>query len=273
MTTMPTFYLGTHMAGWLAADGLPADLCLFVSHRRLAGRKALPRARTHWALDSGGFSELSLYGEWRTTPREYVTAVRRYDDEIGELGWATPMDWMCEPVMLAKTGLTVVEHQRRTVDNFVQLSELWGDDATNPFMPVLQGWERDDYLRCWDLYDTAGIDVRNYPVVGVGSVCRRQATEGIGDIMRALRDLDDELPIHGFGVKQQGLQRYGHLLGSADSMAWSYDARRAEPLDGCASHINCANCLTYALQWRRRLLADLAARPAVEQLNLLVGLQ
>lgn len=261
---MECFYLGTHMSKWLEADDLPTDLCLFVSHRRLAGRKTLPKARVHWALDSGGFSELSLYGEWRTTPQEYVTAVRRYDDEIGELGWAAPQDWMCEPFMLAKTGLTIAEHQRRTVANFVQLQDLWGDESESPFMPVLQGWDRDDYLRCWDLYDAAGIDVRNYPVVGVGSVCRRQATDEIGEIMQALRQLDEGLPIHGFGVKKQGLERYGVHLNSADSMAWSYDGRRSAPLSGCEGHINCANCLAYALQWRQGVL-DLIGAPARER--------
>ena len=58
--------------GWLAHVGVP----LFVSHRRLARRKTLPRARSGWALDSGGFSELSLYGGWRTTAEDYVAAKR-----------------------------------------------------------------------------------------------------------------------------------------------------------------------------------------------------
>jgi hypothetical protein len=34
-------YLGTHMDGWLAHVGVP----LFVSHRRLARRQTLPKAR------------------------------------------------------------------------------------------------------------------------------------------------------------------------------------------------------------------------------------
>ncbi len=42
------------------------------------------------------------------------------------------------------------------------------------------------------------------------------------------------------------------MLESADSMAWSYDARRAPALAGC-THRNCANCLEYALRWRRRV--------------------
>src|SRR5690242_4741899 len=96
------FYLGTHMPSWLTKTDVP----LFVSHRRLLGelrpgrgaRKTLPRARGPWALDSGGFTELQMFGEWRTTPAEYIAAVRRYRDEIGGLVWAAPMDWMCEPV-------------------------------------------------------------------------------------------------------------------------------------------------------------------------------
>lgn len=32
---------------------------------------------------------------------------------------------------------------------------------------------------------------------------------------------------------------------SADSLAWSFDARRSAPLPDCA-HANCATCLRYA---------------------------
>jgi hypothetical protein len=265
-----TFYPGTHETSWLEHDDVPFDACLFISHRRLAQRKALPKARVHWALDSGGFSELQLFGEWRTTPHQYVAAVRRYDQEIGNLGWAAPQDWMCEPIVInggtaggvnfAGTHLSVEEHQRRTVDNFVQLSDLWGDDSTNPFMPVLQGFQRDDYLRCWDRYDAAGINLSDYAIVGLGSVCRRQAEDEIGDIIDALLALDADLPVHGFGVKLRGLEKYGHLLNTADSLAWSFDARRLQaPLQECAddprvNHKNCANCIRFALRWRQSVI-------------------
>lgn len=251
------FYLGTHLDGWLNHVGVP----LFVSHRRLARRKTLPTALTGWALDSGGFSELSLYGGWRTTPEEYVAAVKRYDREIGQLEWAAPQDMMAEPEMLARTGLTVLEHQRRTVANFVRLEQLWrdSDDQWNPespFMPVLQGGQDgpQSYLRCWDMYGEAGVDLGNYPVVGVGSVCRRQHTGEIRDILEAVRDRDPGVPLHGFGVKSLGLRLYGDLLASADSLGWSYNARRNPPLPGC-NHASCSNCLKWALRWRRNILA------------------
>ncbi|GGM53621.1 hypothetical protein ACFFX1_54795 [Dactylosporangium sucinum] len=271
---MGHFYLGTHQPHWLALpprDRHGQPVPLFVSHRRLAGRTTLPRARTNWALDSGGFSELSLYGRWQTTPDEYLAAVRRYDTEIGMLSWAAPQDWMCEPIMLAKTGLTVAEHQRRTVANFKLLRDLWWDsedadlqtlwdrpDAAHtrdpefcPFMPVLQGWSLDDYLRCVDLYEAAGVHLWDHPVVGVGSVCRRQATGEIEAIFDALSGLD--LLLHGFGVKTSGLARYGHHLATADSMAWSFDGRRTPTRCGSTTHINEANCLTFALDWYKRL--------------------
>ncbi|WP_308160191.1 deazapurine DNA modification protein DpdA family protein [Mycolicibacterium goodii] len=250
------FYLGTHLEGWLNHVGVP----LFVSHRRLARRKTLPKALTGWALDSGGFSELSLYGGWRTTPEEYVTAVKRYDREIGQLEWAAPMDMMCEESMLARTGLTVPDHQRQTVANFVRLEQLWrgSDDQwhpESPFMPVLQGGQTpDSYLQCWDMYGEAGVDLSNYPVIGVGSVCRRQHTGEIRDILEAVRDRDPEVPLHGFGVKTRGLRIYGDLLASADSLGWSYNARRNPPLPGCG-HASCSNCLKWALRWRRDILA------------------
>jgi hypothetical protein len=51
--------------------------------------------------------------------------------------------------------------------------------------------------------------------------------------------------LQGFGVKTGGLARYADCLTSADSLAWSFEARRAAPMPGC-SHANCANSLRYA---------------------------
>lgn len=245
------FYLGVDRANWLWHDAF-LEVPLFLSHITLRRRRTpFPRATTSWALDSGGFSELDRHGGWVTSPEEYVTAVRRYRDEIGSLEWASPQDWMCEPWMVAKTGLSVEEHQRRTVDNFVRLKAL---DPSLPFIPVLQGWALEDYLRCLAMYDDAGVDLRAVPTVGVGSVCRRQSTDEIGEVMGALRA--EGLRLHGFGVKSAGLRRYRDLLSSADSMAWSYRARRAGKSPTCATTSrNCAHCPHFALEWRERALA------------------
>jgi len=86
------------------------DVPLFISRRRLERRKKLPVARGKWALDSGGFSELSLFVEWTITVRQYVEDVRRCLECIGNLQWAACCDYMVEPHILKKTGLTVERH-------------------------------------------------------------------------------------------------------------------------------------------------------------------
>lgn len=236
------FYLGTHRPHWLGLLDVP----LFVSHRQLAKLKKLPRARTGWALDSGGFTEIDKFGRWVTGVEEYVAAVQRYEREIGNLLWASPMDWMCEEKQLEKTGMTVEDHQRLTVANYLELR------GRGPFIPVLQGWSVDDYLRCVAMYADAGVDLQQEPLVGLGSVCKRQDEAEIGRIVMALRGLR----IHGFGVKKQGLERYGHLLCSSDSMSWSLGGRFSRRTPGCThtrrdgSPSSCGNCIRFALLWR-----------------------
>lgn len=241
------FYLGTHEPSWLARVRFP----LFISHRRLRQRQKLPRARCTWALDSGAFSELSRHGRWITTPEEYVSAVQRYQTEIRNLAWAAPQDWMCEPSIIELTGLSVKEHQQRTVENYLRLKQL----APNlPFIPVLQGWTIQDYKYCYSLYSQAGVDLTEQPLVGLGSICRRQATVEIDTIVTALHS--GGLRLHGFGVKTGGLRRFSHHLASADSMAWSFrgryirNCRHRDP--GKRAPLSEANCLHFARAWRRR---------------------
>src|SRR5262245_57598707 len=114
---MQDFYLGTHKPQWLKRTSVP----LFVSRVTLSERKAWPRALGPWALDSGGFTELERNHGWEMSPEEYVRFVRRCRDEIGNMVWAAPQDWMCEPHMLQNTGRTVAEHIRLTVENLLVL--------------------------------------------------------------------------------------------------------------------------------------------------------
>lgn len=264
------FYVGAP-PHWLRTA--PLDVSLFVSHRPLSRRVTLPKAPhgRHYAVDSGGFTELKDFGRWRQSPADYIEALLRYDEEIGDLAWAAPQDWMCEPAVIqggiwkgqkfVGTGLSVREHQERTVANFVELEALWPERGHGdcPVMPVLQGWRIDDYLHCVELYEQAGVRLAtDYPVVGVGSVCRRQRSAEIGAIFRELAGLD--LPLHGFGVKITGLLNYGRWLTTADSMAWSAAYRRRPPAPGCAGkRKSCGNCMHAALSWRDNLLTRYGA--------------
>jgi hypothetical protein len=246
------FYLGTHHPNWLWSGQIKSPL--FVSRRRLFKYKTLKPAVNDWALDSGGFSELSMNGEWSVTPEQYAQEVRRFAYEIGRMDWAAIQDWMCEPQVREKTGRTVEEHQLLTVHNYLTLMDLAPD---LPWAPVLQGWEEDDYFRHIDMYLKHGVRLFSERIVGIGSVCRRQHTAEISRIIGRLAK--QGLSLHGFGVKTKGFDQYAEKLKSADSLAWSYAARRRPPLPQCeGQHKNCANCHHFAAQWRERVTAGIS---------------
>ena len=152
---------------------------------------------------------------------------------------------MCEENVLRQTGLDVAEHQRRSVASLIELQNL---APLVPWMPVLQGFEPDDYLRCADLYAAAGVDLEAESLVGVGTVCRRQATREVCRLISRLSELG--LALHGFGVKLDGLAAYGWALKSADSMAWSLRGRYGGNLCGRPGHKRCNHCVYWALEWR-----------------------
>lgn len=215
------FYLGTHETGWLEQLDVP----LFISAVRLRKRKRLPRAKGRWALDSGGFSVIGQHGFYPTGPREYAAEVKLWSQEVGGLEWAAIQDWMCEDVMLAKTGKSIEQHQQLTVNSWLALN---GINAELPWVPVLQGQTVRDYHRHADLYERHTCTrLASLPRVGIGSVCRRQGTREAGVIVRSLyaRGFRN---LHGFGVKTLGLtgkNGYAAYLKSADSLAWSHAGR------------------------------------------------
>jgi hypothetical protein len=159
---------------------------------------------------------------------------------------AVTQDWMCEPFMNDKTGLSVRDHQERTVQNYLELRAL---DA--PVIPVLQGYSLADYERCADTYEAAGVRLADLPTVGLGSVCRRENTNEIGEVVAAMSARG--IRCHGFGCKEGAVRRYGDMLASADSMAWSLAGRRR----GTCTHLKsrCANHMHYAMTWRDSVVA------------------
>lgn len=246
---MRKFYLGIPEPLWLRWATTPT----FLSHRRIqhrvnAGRRKLPVAVTSWALDSGGFTEVSkngihAYEQWPS--RDYAKWVAIYAREIGNLDWAAIQDWMCEEAMLRKTGLTVSRHQTLTTRSYL---DLMGHDPALPWIPVLQGFAADDYKRHLDDYSLHGVDLPASPVVGLGSVCRRQTLAPVIDLATSLKR--QGLRVHGFGVNKSGLRALAPSLCSSDSMAWAVDAAKNPPLPGHA-HKHCSYCFEYACRWRK----------------------
>jgi len=198
-----------------------------------------------WACDSGGFTHVARHGGWTRSAAEHADLVRWFADRSPGMDWAAPQDWMCEPFVLSKTGLTLAEHQHRTVDNLLLLREAAPEIN---WIPVLQGYEVRDYYSCWKMYEAAGVDLNAEPLVGVGSVCRRQNSNEIELLFYNL--FMDGLRCHGFGVKLRGLDDYKQYLQSADSHAWSVAAQYARrPVCGSTTHKTCSSCDVFAHAW------------------------
>lgn len=246
---MKTFYLGCPEPSWLPLSPVP----LFVSHGRMGRTKQLPRARMPWGLDSRGFTEISTHGQWTIPAADYARAADLYRREIGQLDIASIQDWMCEPFITARTGLSVAEHQRRTVASWLELRDLAPEV---PWMPVLQGWTMGDYMDHAEMYDRACPTWRTGRV-GLGSVCRRQGETRIGVLITVLAM--EGLRLHGFGVKLQGLDcGTAARLESADSMAWSTAARHGRLRGDACAHARCTNCLPAALEWHAEVVERIA---------------
>lgn len=243
------FYLGTHQVDWLWKTDVP----LFISYHRIKKRKSsVKNTLCRWALDSGGFTELNKNGRWTISKEEYAEKALKLKEESNSMDFAAVQDWMCEPVVRRKTGLSVEEHQRLTCESYL---DLYGLAPSVKWAPVIQGWEFQDYVSHVSMWRDFGVDLSQLDVVGLGSVCRRQDTWMAEDLVRELSGF--RIKLHLFGFKQGGLLRCHEHAASSDSMAWSFSARKRNiRMEGC-THKTCANCLKWALKWREELMASI----------------
>lgn len=241
-----TFYLGTDRSNWVWKG--PETGPIFLAYHVLGARKTpFPRGRTRFALDSGAYMQLAKHGRWTVGAREYAERVCQINAETGVMEWAAIQDWLCDPGSLAATGLDVLEHQKRTVTSWIALTKIAPQIR---WVPVLQGWAPDDYMRHLQMYGDSGTDLRDVPLVGLGSIARRQQDDEVVEILE--RVSAEGVSLHGFGVKTGGLRRSLPFLKSSDSMAWSWIGRMRGD-DPSARHSR-----EYAESYRREVL-DLIA--------------
>lgn len=247
---MTRFYLGTHRGRWLEDHqfhGVP----LFVTYNTLSAYQRhgddFPKGiAADFAIDSGAYTEISRYGDWRDPPDIYGGRVYRFIDDIGRPpDFVAIQDMPCEPSALAASGFTVDDHLEFTLDSLLYLRAEFPHAR---WLPVLQGWRLEDYLRHEAMHRAAGIDLTQEPLVGLGSVCKRDSSSEIAAIVTTLAA--QGIRLHCFGVKRDGLARIGHAIASADSLAWSATARWSGiRLPGCTHRGPCNNCPRYARQW------------------------
>ncbi len=208
------FYVGLHQP----ADARHFDRA-FISVNRIRNRKSMVPAND-WIMDSGAFTEISTHGCYRHEVGEYAEIINRNAGHPG-LTAAVAQDYMCEPWIVAKTGLDIATHQQLTIERYVDLIK----QSRVAVMPVLQGFQVDDYLSHVDQY---GGLLGHGAYVGVGSVCKRNVrVDIIEHILTSIKRKRPDLRLHGFGLKSTALGSgiVRKCLYSADSMAWSYAAR------------------------------------------------
>ena len=199
-------------------------------------------------MDSGAFSELLKYGEYKYSVEEYARDIERWKD-CGILEIAVCQDYMCEPFMLEKTGLTIQEHQALTIERYDKLLTL----VSVPIMPVLQGYLSQDYLQHIDMY---GDRLKPNMRVGVGTLCKRNIN--VAEIISVLDPIKAKCPylkLHGLGLKTTATSNayIASLIDSSDSMAWSFHAR----ING-----RDANSLDEAVLFKDKVEYKLGRKPA-----------
>lgn len=218
------FYVGLHQ---------PSDArhfshcCIHVG--RLGTRQKLLGCKK-MILDSQAFRILELHGDHQLSPAEYAAIGARLAGLCDELVMVT-QDYPCERYMFQRrfehTGVrfTVADHQCLTIARYDEL-HFHASQLDLAVMPVLQGYAPHEYV---DHIRQYGRRLRPGAWVGVGSVCKRNGDpSAIRDVLYSIKKARSDLRLHGFGLKSTALA-WGWIrdaLYSADSMAWSYAARK-----------------------------------------------
>lgn len=221
---MEQFYVGLHQA----SDAQHfSHCCIHVG--RLGTRQKLLGCEV-LLLDSQAFRILELHGEHQLTPLQYAATAARLAKLCGRVVVVT-QDYMCEKYIFQKrlehTGVrfTVADHQRLTIARYDAL-HFHATQRGLVVMPVLQGYKPSEYV---DHIQQYGRRLAFGAWVGVGSVCKRNGDiNKIAEVLIAIKQARPDLRLHGFGLKTTALASdlIESLLHTADSMAWSYAARR-----------------------------------------------
>jgi len=223
---------------------------------RFDGRHLSLVSRHPVALHSAGFVAARLY-------RGFPWPIDAYLDLAASAPWLwwAASDWCVEPEVADDLG-GVFDRLSGTVRlNMLCLNGGERRGIADRFVPTIQGWHPDHYLRCLERMSW----VRERPLVGVGSMCRRHL-HGEHGILHVLDVLDrafdgSTAKFHLFGLKGPAIAVAAQhpRVASADSQAYGVAARQearksrtskpdtvvAEVMDG----------------WDREQMVQLAKRP------------
>lgn len=195
------FYPGLHQPH----DAAHFDRACISIHRLEKRRKPVPCPDV--LVDSGAFTKLDKHGRYPEPVEVYARQLHRlWTQGVVNITIAAAQDYMCEPFMLEKTGLTVLDHQHLTIERYdalvAALRDLFPEGIPFEVMPVLQGFAVSDYLRHIEMY---GDRLTHGMWVGVGSVCKRQGDASVIEgLLLAIKGARPDLRLHGFRREVDG---------------------------------------------------------------------
>ena len=255
---MDKFFIGLHQP----SDAQHFDRCCI--HVQRLQRRAKPLGCDELLLDSQAFRVLEIHGDHVLSEAEYARRIEQINALCPEVV-AVTQDYMCEQYIfdcrerLTGVRYTVADHQRLTIMRYDTIRAAL--DKNIYLMPVLQGYAPAEYV---DHIEQYGARLAGGAWVGVGSVCKRNADVGaIEAVLIAIGDARPDLKLHGFGLKTTALESsiVRSRLHSADSMAWSYAARRErrdsnswEEAEAFVTKINNQRVRRRAYQYRMELV-------------------
>lgn len=175
--------------------------------------------------DSAGFVAMALKGGYDWTAEQYIDGLAVHP----AINRVSAMD-LCVEVEVAHSRDEVRERIAKTVNLNLTCARLARQAGIgSKLMPVIQGQNAEDYIRC---FDNISGSVDHGATIGVGSMCRRPTggPEGSNAILDALdRALPRDVRLHLFGLKSDGAEAacaYGYRVDSIDSQAYGVRARR-----------------------------------------------
>jgi hypothetical protein len=212
------FYVGLHQP----SDAKYFERACLSTKRLRPRRKYIGPCKT--IVDSGGFTEITQYGRYRHDVNDYAREVHRLADGVVDIACIVSQDYMCEPFVIKRTGLSVKTHQELSVIRYMEIrNRVCGSIHV---MPVIQGYRPTEYA---DHIRQYGNLLKPGMWVGIGSVCKRNSNpESVLAVLNAVITERDDLNYHGFGLKTTALAipEIYDILFSADSLAWSLAARK-----------------------------------------------
>ena len=204
---MHTFFAGVDFWQLIPSAG---DVMMNYGTIRRKKIKIIP-AFGKFFLDSGGFTEIFRFGKYTFSSAEYYDFVINHD-----IDYFATMDYPCEPSVINKTGMSVQKHIILTVESNLDLMNI------DCVVPVIQGYNIDDYIFCCDLMKDYGCE-KDY--MAVGTLCKRTKAAEVVEILTAIKFEFPQSKLHAFGLKKNFIPKVKDLIYSSDSIAWFYFKR------------------------------------------------